>query len=52
VDLGELDQADVTFGDVLAGKGATGVKIQKIAGGTVQFGDVTASVETESPKKT
>jgi hypothetical protein len=52
VDLGELDQADVTFGNVLAGKSATGVNIQKIAGGTLQFGDVTASVETESPKKT
>jgi hypothetical protein len=50
VDLGELDQANVTFGNVAAGKGATGVKITKVVGGTVQFGDVTASAES-TPKK-
>jgi len=32
VDLGELDQADVTFGNVLAGRGATGVKVDKVKG--------------------
>jgi hypothetical protein len=51
VDLGEIEQASVTFGNVVTGKGATGVKIEKVAGGTLQFGNVTASVEPESPKK-
>jgi hypothetical protein len=51
VDLGVLDQADVTFGKVLAGKGATGVKIAKVIRGTLQFGDVSASSETDPPEK-
>jgi hypothetical protein len=50
VDVGELDQANVTFGKVVAGKDATGVKIAKVAGGSLEFGDVTASGET-APKK-
>jgi hypothetical protein len=51
VDMGELDQANVTFGNVVAGKEATGVKIHRVAGGSVQFGDVTASGDAESAKK-
>jgi hypothetical protein len=51
VDLGTLDQANVTFGNVFAGKGETGVKIENVSGGSLVFGDVTASSETESPKK-
>ena len=47
VDLGTLDQANVTFGNVLAGKGATGVKIEKVSGGSLVFGDVSASTETD-----
>lgn len=50
VDLGELHQANVTFGNVVAGKNATGVKIAKVVGSTVQYGDVTASAES-TPKK-
>jgi hypothetical protein len=50
VDVGELDQANVTFGNVVAGKGATGVKIAKVASGSLEFGDVTASGEA-APKK-
>jgi hypothetical protein len=52
VDLGTLYQANVTFGNVLAGKGATGVKIEKVSGGSLHFGDVTAPTEAESSKKT
>ena len=51
VDLGELDQANVTFGNVLAGKGAIGVKVDSVKGGSLQFGDVTASADPELPKK-
>jgi hypothetical protein len=51
VDLSALDQANVTFGNVLAGKGATGVKIEKVSGGSLHFGDVTASTATDSLKK-
>jgi hypothetical protein len=51
VDLGTLDQANVTFGNVIAGKNATTVKIENVSGGTLRFGDVTASSETASPKK-
>jgi hypothetical protein len=50
VDVGELDQANVTFGNVAAGKNATGVKITKVVGGTLQFGDVTASAESTQKK--
>jgi hypothetical protein len=51
VDVGELAQANVTFGNVLAGKGAKAIRIEKVAGGMLRFGDVTASEETEPPKK-
>jgi hypothetical protein len=51
VDLGQLNQADVTFGNVLASKGATGVKIDTVTGGKLHFGDVTATSESEAPKK-
>ncbi len=51
VDVGELDQANVTFGNVLAGRGATGVKVDKVKGGTLSFQDVTAGSETDPPKK-
>jgi hypothetical protein len=51
VDLGELDQANVTFGNVLAGRGATGVKVDKVKGGTLSFKDVTAGSETDPSKK-
>jgi hypothetical protein len=47
VDLGELDQANVTFGNVLAGRDATGVKIDKVKGGTLSFQDVTAAGRPE-----
>ncbi len=51
VDLGTLDQASVTFKNVIAGQGATGVRIEKVTGGTLNFGDVTASSETDPAKK-
>jgi hypothetical protein len=51
VDLGELNQANVTFGKVLAGKGATGVKIEKVTGSTLAFEDVTAASEGTDPSK-
>jgi hypothetical protein len=52
VDLGELDQANVTFGKVLASsRDATGVKIDKVKGGTLSFQDVTAGSETDPSKK-
>ena len=51
VDLGELDQANVTFGNVLASRDATGVKIDKVKGGTLSFQDVTAGSETDPSKK-
>jgi hypothetical protein len=50
VDVGELHQASVTFGNVVAGKDATGVKITKMVGGTAHFRDVTAGDENV-PKK-
>ena len=53
VDVGALDQANVTFGKVLAGTAATGVRIERAVGGSLHFGDVTAGVpaETVPPKK-
>ena len=52
VDLGALDQANVTFGNVLASsRDATGVKIDKVKGGTLSFQDVTAGSETDPSKK-
>ena len=51
VDLGELDQANVTFGNVLASRGATGVKIDKVKGGTLSFKDVTAGRPETDPSK-
>jgi hypothetical protein len=51
VDLGELHQANVTFGSVLAGKGATGVKVDEVTGGSVSFGDITAGLDMDSSKK-
>jgi hypothetical protein len=49
VDLGELDQAMVTFKNVHAGPGAIGVKIEKATGSSLNFGDVTA--ENDPAKK-
>ena len=51
VDLGQLEQANVTFGNVLAGKGATGVKVDNVRGGTLSFQDVVARFETDPSKK-
>jgi hypothetical protein len=51
VDLGELDQAKVEFGNVLAGRGATGVKVDKVRGGKLSFKDVTAGPEPDPLKK-
>ena len=51
VDLGALDQANVTFGNVLVGSGATGVKVGQVTGGTLSFQDVTAGTETDPSKK-
>ena len=51
VDLGMLDQANVTFGNVLATGGATGVKVDKVTGGSLHFGDVAATSDIDSVKK-
>ena len=46
-----LDQANVTFGNVLATGGATGVKVDKVTGGSLHFGDVAATSDIDSVKK-
>ncbi len=51
VDIGGLDQANVTFGNVVAGKNATGAKFGKVTNSSLRFGDITASAEN-TPKKT
>jgi hypothetical protein len=51
IDVGELDEVNATFGNVLAGKGATGVKVDRATGGSLQFGDVTATSGNDSGKK-
>jgi hypothetical protein len=43
VDIGELDRATATFGNVLAGRDATGVRMQNVTDSNLQFGDITAS---------
>jgi hypothetical protein len=51
VDVGELDRVNATFGNVLAGGGATGVRIDQASDSTLHFGDVTATSEPDPPKK-
>jgi hypothetical protein len=51
VDLGKLLRAKVTFADVTAADGATGVKIAEATDSILQFGNVTASNQSKSGKK-
>jgi hypothetical protein len=52
VDVGKLDKANVTLGNVtVTGKGVTGLKMDDVSDSTLRIGDVSVSSESESSKK-
>jgi hypothetical protein len=51
VDMGALENAKAEFDEVLAGHGATGVKIDTVTGGELKFGKVRAGTQNEEDAK-